>query len=142
MPDQPVQQMETDEPIDLKELTEEDVEKLKKTLGPGEGIIQRDDEGNVVRVIVGEAKSHDEILDAEVAPVEAKTDVVRQLEEQAANGFRREKYQSEYETSWIEKLIEKHGDDYKAMFWDKELNTNQLTATQLKKKCQKHIAKQ
>ncbi|KAG1250034.1 hypothetical protein G6F68_013020 [Rhizopus microsporus] len=92
------------EPIDLKELTEEEIEKLKKTLGPGEGIIQRDDEGNVVRVIVGEAKSHDEILDAEVEPVEAKTDVVRQLEEQAANAFHREKYQSGFETHWIQKI--------------------------------------
>ncbi|KAG1142237.1 hypothetical protein G6F37_007552 [Rhizopus arrhizus] len=137
----PEESVAEQEPIDLKELTEEEIEKLKKTLGPGEGIIQRDDEGNVVRVIVGEAKSHDEILDAEVEPVEAKTDVVRQLEEQAANAFHREKYQSGFETHWIQKLIDKHGDDYKAMFWDKELNVNQHTAAQLKKKCEKYLEK-
>lgn len=129
------------EPKELKELTDADIEEIKKTLGPGEGLIQRDDEGNVVRIIVGEEKSHDEILDAEVAPVEAKTDVVRALEEQAANAFHREKHQSEFETDWIQKLINKHGDDYKAMFWDKELNVYQQTAAQLKKKCQKYISK-
>ena len=60
-----------------RELQDADIEELKKTLKPGEGLIQRDDEGNVIRVIVGEAKSHNDILDAEPEPVEAKTDVVR-----------------------------------------------------------------
>lgn len=63
--------------MEERELTEEDVEKLKKTLKPGEGLIQRDDEGNIIRVIVGEKKTHDEILDEEVEPVPAKTEVVR-----------------------------------------------------------------
>ncbi|PHZ16619.1 uncharacterized protein RHIMIDRAFT_247117 [Rhizopus microsporus ATCC 52813] len=139
MPDQPQQTEEASIP---KELTEEEIEKIKKSLRPGEGLIQRDDEGNVIRVIVGEAKSHDEILDEEVPPVEAKTDIVRQLEEQAANAFHREKHQSDFETDWIKKLIDKHGDDYKAMFWDKELNIYQHTAAQLKKKCQKYLQHQ
>lgn len=64
-----------------RELQDDDIEELKKTLKPGEGLIQRDDEGNVIRVIVGEAKSHNDILDAEPAPVEAKTDVVRGIYE-------------------------------------------------------------
>ncbi|KAI9271393.1 ribosome biogenesis protein Nop16, partial [Sporodiniella umbellata] len=142
LPDQPMDTTASGEPIDLKDMTEEEIEQVKKTLGPGEGLIQRDDEGNVVRVIVGEAKTHNEILDAEVEPVEAKTEVVRQLEAQAASGIQQEKYYSDFETSWIQQLINKHGDDYKAMFWDKELNTNQLTASQLKKKCEKHLSKQ
>ncbi|KAI8645091.1 ribosome biogenesis protein Nop16 [Parasitella parasitica] len=129
------------EPKELKELTEADIEEIKKTLGPGEGLIQRDDEGNVVRIIIGEEKSHNEILEAEFPPVEAKTDVVRALEEQAANAFHREKHQSEFEVDWIQKLINKHGDDYKAMFWDKELNVYQQTAAQLKKKCHNYIKK-
>lgn len=130
---------EDTEPKELKELTDEDIEDIKKTLMPGEGLIQRDDDGNIIRVIYGEEKTHDEILDAEVPAVEAKTDVVRALEAQAANAFHREKFASEFELDWIQKLINKHGDDYKAMFWDKELNVYQQTAAQLKKKCEKYI---
>lgn len=70
-----------DEDQEPRELQDDDIEELKKTLKPGEGLIQRDDEGNVIRVIVGEAKSHNDILDAEPAPVEAKTDVVRGIYE-------------------------------------------------------------
>ncbi|KAI7876810.1 ribosome biogenesis protein Nop16 [Mucor mucedo] len=139
-PDEKIESTEGDnEPKELKELTEADIEEIKKTLGPGEGMIQRDDEGNIVRVIYGEERSHNDILDAEVAPVEAKTDVVRALEEQAANGIQHEKYHSEFELDWIQKLLKKHGEDYKAMFWDKDLNVYQLTAAQLKKKCSKYI---
>lgn len=127
------------EPKELKELTDADIDEIKKTLGPGEGLIQRDDDGNVLRVIYGEERSHNDILDAEVAPVEAKTDVVRALEAQAANGVQHEKFHSEFELDWIEKLLKKHGEDYKAMFWDKDLNVYQLTASQLKKKCSKYI---
>ncbi|KAI9472009.1 MAG: ribosome biogenesis protein Nop16 [Benjaminiella poitrasii] len=126
-------------PKDLSELTEEEITELKKSLGPGEGLIQRDDEGNVVRIIVGEAKSHDEILDQEFPPVEAKTEVVRQLEAQASKVYQRERNLSEFEAERIKKLIDKHGDDYKAMFWDKELNEYQQTANQLKKKCQQYF---
>jgi nucleolar protein 16 len=68
---------EVEEATELKELTEEEIEKLKKTLKPGEGVIQRDDDGNVIRIIVGEKKSHDEILEEEPEKVDAKTDVVR-----------------------------------------------------------------
>ncbi|KAG2184458.1 hypothetical protein INT43_000367 [Umbelopsis isabellina] len=129
----------TEDGTELKELTEEEIEKLKKTLKPGEGVIQRDDDGNVVRVIVGEQKTHDEILEEAAQPVVAKTDVVRALEEQAANALKIEKFQSGFEESWIGELIAKHGDDYEAMFWDKQLNQYQQTASQLKKKCQKFL---
>ncbi|KAI8143906.1 ribosome biogenesis protein Nop16 [Fennellomyces sp. T-0311] len=133
-PDPKPERMEEDEQEE-KELTEEDIKRLERTLKPGEGLIQRDDEGNVIRVIVGRERTHDEILDEEPEPVEAKTDVVRQLEEQAKNVHKNIKYQSMYQQHWVAKLINKHGDDYKAMFWDKDLNQNQLTANQLKKKC-------
>ncbi|KAI9305653.1 ribosome biogenesis protein Nop16, partial [Cunninghamella echinulata] len=118
------------EPIDLSKLTEEEIEELKKTLRPDEGLIQRDDEGNIIRIITGERQSHDDILDAPIVLVEAKTDFVRQLEAQAANVHVGERYTTDSEARWLEKLIKKHGDDYDAMFWDTELNVNQLTATQ------------
>lgn len=53
----------------------------------------------------------------------------------AKNGVRRERHQTVYERSWVAKLVEKHGDDYNAMFWDSELNPYQMTAAQLRKKC-------
>ena len=118
-----------------KELTEEDSARLETTLKPGEGLIQRDDEGNVIRVIVGRRKTHDEILEEEPEAVEAKTEVVRQLEEQAKNAHKNIKYQSTYQQHWVAQLIDKHGDDYRAMFWDTDLNQNQMTENQLKKKC-------
>ncbi|KAI7850799.1 ribosome biogenesis protein Nop16 [Circinella umbellata] len=118
-----------------KELTEEDIARLETTLKPGEGLIQRDDEGNVIRVIVGRKKTHNEILEEEPEFVEAKTEVVRQLEEQAKNAHKNIKYQSTYQQHWVAQLIDKHGDNYKAMFWDTDLNQNQLTENQLKKKC-------
>lgn len=62
---------------ELREIDESNIEEIKKSLKPGEGLIQRDDEGNVIRVIVGEEKTHNEKMDYDPAPVEAKTDVVR-----------------------------------------------------------------
>ncbi|CDS12878.1 hypothetical protein LRAMOSA05062 [Lichtheimia ramosa] len=138
-PDTKPAEEDMEEDQEPRELQDADIEELKKTLKPGEGLIQRDDEGNVIRVIVGEAKSHNDILDAEPEPVEAKTDVVRALEEQAKNGVKNVKYQSGYQQNWIEKLIEKHGDDYQAMFWDKELNVMQLTQAQLRKKIKQYL---
>ncbi|KAI8072639.1 ribosome biogenesis protein Nop16 [Gongronella butleri] len=122
------------EPKELKELTEDEIEKVKRTLAPGEGLIQRDDEGNVIRIIVGEKQSHNDILDAPIIPVEAQTDFVRELEAQAANVPEKAKeHVSSSESAWLDKLIAKHGDDYQAMFWDKELNINQFTVAKLKK---------
>ncbi|OZJ05531.1 hypothetical protein BZG36_01923, partial [Bifiguratus adelaidae] len=117
-----------------EELPEANIEELEKTLQPGEGLIERDEEGNVVRVIVGKEKPFDEMIEEPVAHVEAKTDVVKALEAQAANVLKVERTQSGFEKQWIEKLIEKHGNDYEAMFWDKKLNVYQQTAAQLKRK--------
>ncbi|KAI9496438.1 ribosome biogenesis protein Nop16 [Zychaea mexicana] len=138
-PEHPSEDQEEGEEQEEKELTEEDVARLEKSLKPGEGIIQRDDEGNVIRVIVGRQKTHDEILEEEPEPVEAKTDVVRQLEEQARNAHKNVKYQSMYQQHWVARLITKYGDDYRAMFRDEDLNQNQLTENQLKKKCSQFL---
>ena len=72
-----------------------------------------------------------------------ETDVTRQLEEYAASGERRApRGQSTREEDWIEKLVEKHGDDYKAMFWDKQLNPMQQSEGDLKRRVKKWKAKQ
>ncbi|KIW00295.1 uncharacterized protein PV09_08185 [Verruconis gallopava] len=66
------------------------------------------------------------------------TEVTRQLEEFAASGVRsKPRGQSEREQEWIARLVEKHGDDYKAMFWDKELNVMQQSEGDIKRRVKK-----
>src|SRR4051812_34663899 len=63
------------------EAQEMDIEEIKKTLGPEEGIIERDEEGNVINVIIGRSREEEEemVFDTEIEPVPAKTDVVKGL---------------------------------------------------------------
>lgn len=65
------------EPAEKEELSEADMEELERSLGPNEGLIQRDDQGNVVRVIIGKEKTLDEVVGEEVKPAKAKTEVVK-----------------------------------------------------------------
>jgi len=64
--------------LDIEE-EELDVETLKNILGPDAGIIERDEEGNVINVILGKSKEEleEDVFDKEVEPVPAKTDIVR-----------------------------------------------------------------
>lgn len=71
-----------------------------------------------------------------------KTDLVRQLEERALTGVRNEtRRQSTREEEWVEKLVEKHGDDYEAMFWDRKLNPMQQTVGDIRRRVKKWRAK-
>ncbi|KAF9348451.1 putative lipase atg15 [Mortierella sp. AD094] len=122
---------------ELEENEQLTLEELAETLSEEQGIIQRDDDGNIINIIVGKAKTKeeiDEMMDRDVEPVKAKTDVVRALEAQAANVLKRERYQSEGEVLWAAQLVDKYGDDYEKMFWDRKLNPNQQTVAQLKKR--------
>ncbi|KAI8360074.1 ribosome biogenesis protein Nop16 [Mortierella sp. GBAus27b] len=119
------------------------LEELAATLTEEQGIIQRDDHGNIINIIVGKARTKEEMeefMEREIEPVKAKTDVVRALEERAANALKKERYQSEGELEWAVKLVEKYGDDYDKMFWDRKLNPNQQTAAQLKKRIKALLA--
>jgi nucleolar protein 16 len=72
-----------------------------------------------------------------------ETDVTRQLDEYAASGVKNApRSQSQREEEWIARLVEKHGDDYKAMFWDKQLNVMQQSEGDLKRRVKKWLAKQ
>ena len=62
------------------------------------------------------------------------TPVVKELMEQARMGARAERYQSAREKEWIERLVEKYGDDYRRMVWDKKLNPFQQTEGDIKKR--------
>lgn len=67
------------------------------------------------------------------------SEFIRQLEQQAAqeqNAIkkRRPRQQSKQEEEWIQKLIEKHGDNTQAMFWDRRLNPMQQSESDLRKR--------
>ena len=47
------------------------------------------------------------------------------------------RHTSTIEAQWLEKLVDKYGDDYDRMMWDKELNPMQHTPAQLKRKIKK-----
>ncbi|KAF9912901.1 Nucleolar protein 16 [Linnemannia zychae] len=122
---------------ELMENEQKSLEELAESLSAEQGIIQRDDAGNIINVIVGKVKSPEElaeIMERDHEPVKAKTDVVRALEAQAANVLKVERYQSDGELVWAAQLVEKYGDDYEKMFWDRKLNPNQQTVKQLKKR--------
>ncbi|CAJ0644883.1 14635_t:CDS:2 [Entrophospora sp. SA101] len=45
--------------------------------GPNVGIIERDDEGNIVNVIIGEDEDENEVFDKKIQPEPAKTEIVK-----------------------------------------------------------------
>lgn len=122
---------------------EKETEKSKAPINSmQEGRIIRDDEGNVIGVEVNEKKEFDDEEEEEWTGFqdqgeEEKTEVVRQLEEAAKNGYSKPHVQSEREMDWAERLINKHGDDFEAMFWDKKLNIYQQSVGDIKRRVYK-----
>ncbi|KAG0023710.1 Nucleolar protein 16 [Podila clonocystis] len=122
---------------ELMENEQKSLEELAESLTAEQGIIQRDDAGNIINVIVGKVKTPEElaeIMERDIEPVKAKTDVVRALERQAANVLKVERHASDGEVVWAAKLVEKYGEDYEKMFRDRKLNPNQQTVGQLKRR--------
>ncbi|GAA5944430.1 hypothetical protein JCM3775_006630 [Rhodotorula graminis] len=65
--------------------------------------------------------------------VEAKTDVVRALEERASRKTKVIRHTSEFEHKWLVDLVRKHGDDLTAMARDRKGNVWQKTPGELKR---------
>jgi nucleolar protein 16 len=124
--------------------------------GIGEVEVERDPEtGKIIRVLNDstETKSNplnDPLNDLEESDVEewdgfamvpedeSENPVVRRLEEAARNGVRKApRTQSKREEEWIESLVEKYGDDYSRMVWDKKLNPMQQSEGDIKKRVKK-----
>lgn len=47
------------------------------------------------------------------------------------------RHTSSLEAHWLQQLVDKYGDDYERMMWDKQLNPMQHTPAQLKRKIKK-----
>ncbi|KAJ2709085.1 Nucleolar protein 16 [Coemansia spiralis] len=121
-------------------------EAIKKALPKGYGYIERDAEGNVVKVIVADedGATQDPLdSDYEVEPEAPKKEGARLLEQYALEyETRREKWISAGERRILQDFIDKHNDDYQAMFWDKQLNRQQLTARQIQKRIESYLEEQ
>ena len=118
-----------------------------KHLQPNEAKIHRAPDGSILKIEYAEALRHETIGDSieDLAPSrqeeEDDTDVVKALRERMTMGITKERLQSDREQDWIQRLVEKHGDDYQAMFWDKNLNIRQQSVGDIKKRVQKWKSK-
>ena len=121
--------------------------------------VERDPEtGAIVRIIGGDNDADaindnplndplNELDDAEgeewtgfaMVPNESSDNpVIRQLEAAARNGVRKApRGQSQRETEWVERLVEKYGEDYDKMARDARLNPMQQTAADIRKRVKK-----
>ena len=74
-----------------------------------------------------------EIMDVDTqTPISGTTNIISQLEKEAEEeeerlARKRPRQQSQREEEWIARLVEKHGDDVKAMTRDRKLNPMQQT---------------
>jgi len=114
----------------------------------GKGRIIRDADGNVVDIELGEpheGENREEGGDAlpwgkpmedwgtNLAPVEPKTEVVRELERLSANVVKTPRVASTHEVAWLRGLVALHGTDIEAMARDRKNNVWQKTPGELRK---------
>jgi nucleolar protein 16 len=71
-----------------------------------------------------------------------KTGMTEALEDLARSGTKKKpRHQSEREEDWLQALVDKHGQDYEAMFRDRQLNIMQQSQGDLKKRVKKWLTK-
>ncbi|KAH8908585.1 hypothetical protein BR93DRAFT_910350 [Coniochaeta sp. PMI_546] len=104
-----------------------------------EAKVERDPEtGRIVRIIRGERAEAEEWEGIDEGEENERPAVIRQLEEEAnAPREKTVRYQSEREMEWLQKLVEKHGDDTAAMARDLKLNPMQQTGSDIRRRLKK-----
>jgi len=113
----------------------EQLHDLRQVLASNYGIIKRDDEGNIIEVILPEPAEEDAEDITEVAPSQPKAAVAALLEEMArVPRITKTRFLPQHERACLQPLHAKYGQDYEAMARDIKLNAMQFTAYQLKKK--------
>ena len=129
---------------------------IEPVVALAEAKVERDADGKIIRVLSRPNPLNDPLTalsdDEEEAMAEDKeyeewggiretgneTEVVKELIEQAKNpAEKKPRYQSSREREWLTSLVEKHGDDYDAMFRDRKLNPMQQTAADIAKRIKK-----
>ncbi|KAJ2724407.1 Nucleolar protein 16 [Coemansia sp. Benny D115] len=119
---------------------ESEEKKLKKAIPKGYGVIERDEEGNIVNIVMGDEEQNPLDSDYEVEGVEAKGEGAKILESFVnSHEDRRERWMSQGSRQAMQAFVDAHGDDYEAMFWDHKLNYLQMTKKQIEKKVKKHL---
>ncbi|WWC93574.1 nucleolar protein 16 [Kwoniella sp. B9012] len=107
----------------------------------GFGRIIRDEEGNVIDIIIDE---DEEVQDqegnvpfeedeGEREKVQGKTEVVRQLEALSSTSAPVKRHSSTSEKTWLINLVQKYNDDYESMARDMKLNVWQKTKGEIKR---------
>lgn len=95
----------------------------------GEARIIRDDEGKVIKVVHGTMQPKNDSSNGELEVIQ---EFKKMAQEHAAR--KRVKHMTPREIEFIKDLVDKHGDNYEAMKWDKKLNPMQQLAGELRKK--------
>ncbi|KAK5048058.1 hypothetical protein LTR84_006248 [Exophiala bonariae] len=131
--------------------------RARAKITPQEIQVERDPEtGKILRVIHPETEAEtnfnplndplNEPMDVEadepVRRTQMQNDIISQLEAQAAHEEemllnKRPRHQSSREEEWITRLVEKHGDDVRAMVRDKKLNPMQQTEGDIARRLRK-----
>ncbi|AMD20744.1 HDR001Wp [Eremothecium sinecaudum] len=109
----------------------------------GEARIQRSADGSVIRVVYGKMKNID--IDDDIPTLQKKmhqsenlTPVVSELLEYSNRPIvKRPRIQSSREEEWLERLYNKHGDDYNGMARDLKLNIYQQSIGDIKRRISK-----
>ncbi|KAI9793471.1 MAG: Nucleolar protein 16 [Piccolia ochrophora] len=121
---------------------------LPKTLTPTTARVERDTDGNITRIIhSGKSRANplndplNELSESEGEEDKppqrssARTGVIEELEwhaqQEAPKPVRKP---SSREDEWVQMLVDKYGDDYKGMFWDRRLNPMQQTEGDIKRR--------